>query len=74
MPSGIRRSQALDKVGDLKARIDELRSTAERAQRDGDFEQASRICTRTSRNLRSNLPAIEGDQRSRSDGEGRSRT
>ena len=33
----------LDRVGDLKARIDELRSVAEKAQRDGDFEQASRV-------------------------------
>ncbi len=33
----------LDRVGDLKIRIDELRMTADRAQRDGDFEQASRI-------------------------------
>ncbi|MGA9147902.1 MAG: AAA family ATPase, partial [Candidatus Nanopelagicales bacterium] len=42
----------LDKVGDLKARIDELRSTAERAQRDGDFEQASRI-------LYADIPELE---------------
>jgi ATP-dependent Clp protease ATP-binding subunit ClpB len=33
----------LDRVGDLKIRIDELRMLAERAQRDGDFEQASRL-------------------------------
>ncbi len=33
----------LDLVGDLKIRIDELRMLAERAQRDGDFEQASRL-------------------------------
>ena len=35
--------QGLDRVGDLKIRIDELRMLAERAQRDGDFEQASRL-------------------------------
>jgi ATP-dependent Clp protease ATP-binding subunit ClpB len=33
----------LDRVGDLKIRIDDLRSIADRAQREGDFEQASRI-------------------------------
>lgn len=33
----------LNRVGDLKAKLDELRSTAEKAQREGDLEQASRI-------------------------------
>ncbi len=42
----------LDQVGDLKIRIDELRVTAERAQRDGDFEQAARI-------LYAELPQLE---------------
>jgi ATP-dependent Clp protease ATP-binding subunit ClpB len=42
----------LDRVGDLKIRIDELRMTAERAQREGDFEQAARI-------LYGELPALE---------------
>ncbi len=42
----------LDRIGDLKIRIDELRSVAERAQRDGDFEQASRI-------LYAELPGLE---------------
>jgi ATP-dependent Clp protease ATP-binding subunit ClpB len=42
----------LDRVGELKIRIDELRMTAERAQRDGDFEQAARI-------LYGELPALE---------------
>ncbi len=42
----------LDQVGDLKIRIDELRMLAERAQRDGDFEQAARI-------LYGELPALE---------------
>ncbi|MCW1248878.1 ATP-dependent chaperone ClpB [Acaricomes phytoseiuli] len=32
----------LNRVGDLKARIDELRSIAEKAQREGDLEKASR--------------------------------
>ncbi len=42
----------LDRVGDLKIRIDELRMLAERAQRDGDFESAARI-------LYAELPALE---------------
>ena len=33
----------LDRVGDIKVKIDELRSEAERAFRDGDLERASRI-------------------------------
>jgi len=44
----------LDKVGELKTRIDELRGAAERAQRDGDFEQASRI-------IYADIPGIEAE-------------
>ncbi|WP_061300451.1 ATP-dependent chaperone ClpB [Herbidospora cretacea] len=33
----------LNRVGDLKMRLDEIRSQAERAQRDGDFEEAARL-------------------------------
>ncbi|MEY9214109.1 ATP-dependent chaperone ClpB [Thermobifida halotolerans] len=33
----------LNRVGELKERLDELRGQAERAQRDGDFEEASRL-------------------------------
>jgi len=33
----------LDRIGEIKILIDDLRSIAERAQREGDFEQASRI-------------------------------
>ncbi len=44
--------EGLDHVGDLKIRIDELRMLAERAQRDGDFEQASRL-------LYAEIPALE---------------
>jgi ATP-dependent Clp protease ATP-binding subunit ClpB len=44
--------EGLDKVGDLKIRIDELRMLAERAQRDGDFEQASRL-------LYAEIPGLE---------------
>ncbi|KUM33676.1 ATP-dependent chaperone ClpB [Arthrobacter sp. EPSL27] len=42
----------LNRVGDLKARIDELRSSAEKFQREGDLEAASRI-------LYGELPALE---------------
>ena len=44
----------LDLVGELKIRIDELRTIAEKAQRDGDFEQASRI-------LYAEIPALEAN-------------
>lgn len=33
----------LNRVGDLKAKLDELRSEADRAQREGDLEHASRV-------------------------------
>src|SRR5690606_38108068 len=33
----------LDRIGEIKVLIDDLRAVAERAQREGDFEQASRI-------------------------------
>jgi ATP-dependent Clp protease ATP-binding subunit ClpB len=42
----------LDRVGDLKIQIDELRMAADRAQREGDFESAARI-------LYGELPALE---------------
>ncbi len=42
----------LNRVGDLKAKIDELRSAAEKYQREGDLEAASRI-------LYGELPALE---------------
>ncbi|MGH3310788.1 MAG: ATP-dependent chaperone ClpB [Streptomyces sp.] len=35
--------QGLNRVGELKERLDELRGQAERAQRDGDFESASQL-------------------------------
>jgi ATP-dependent Clp protease ATP-binding subunit ClpB len=44
----------LDRIGELKVSIDELRATADRAQRAGDFEQASRI-------IYADLPALEAD-------------
>ncbi|MCW2829375.1 MAG: clpB [Aeromicrobium sp.] len=44
--------QSLNAVGDIKERIDEVRMAAERAQREGDMEQASRL-------LYSEIPAME---------------
>ncbi|MEV0200625.1 ATP-dependent chaperone ClpB [Nonomuraea sp. NPDC050691] len=38
-----REKAGLNKVGELKKQLDEARSSAERAQRDGDFEAASRL-------------------------------
>ncbi|GAA4235448.1 ATP-dependent Clp protease ATP-binding subunit ClpB [Streptosporangium album] len=38
-----REKAGLNRVGDLKKKLDELRGAAERAQRDGDFEAASRL-------------------------------
>ncbi|MEO6471171.1 MAG: ATP-dependent chaperone ClpB [Aeromicrobium sp.] len=38
-----REKQSLNAVGEIKERIDEARSAAERAQREGDFETASRL-------------------------------
>ncbi|GAB3524355.1 ATP-dependent chaperone ClpB [Arthrobacter monumenti] len=44
----------LNRVGDLKAKLDELRSQADKAQRDGDLEIASRL-------LYGEIPAVERD-------------
>ena len=42
----------LNRVGDLKAKLDELRSAADKSQREGDLETASRI-------LYGEIPALE---------------
>jgi ATP-dependent Clp protease ATP-binding subunit ClpB len=42
----------LNRVGELKERLDDLRGQAERAQRDGDFEAASRL-------MYADIPAAE---------------
>jgi ATP-dependent Clp protease ATP-binding subunit ClpB len=44
--------QGLNRVGELKERLDETRVLAERAQRDGDFETASKL-------LYAEIPALE---------------
>jgi len=43
---------SLNEAGDLRARVDELRSLAEKAQRDGDLAEASRL-------LYGEIPALE---------------
>ena len=45
---------SLNRVGDLKAQIDDLRTRAERLQREGDYEGASRV-------LYGEIPALEKD-------------
>jgi ATP-dependent Clp protease ATP-binding subunit ClpB len=47
-----REKSGLNRVGELKERLDELKGQAERAQRDGDFEVASRL-------LYGEIPALE---------------
>ncbi len=47
-----REKAGLNRVGELKERLDDLRGQAERAQRDGDFETASRL-------LYADIPALE---------------
>ena len=52
-----REKSGLNRVGELKERLDELRGQAERAQRDGDFETASRLLyARDSRGWRRSSP------------------
>jgi ATP-dependent Clp protease ATP-binding subunit ClpB len=47
-----REKSGLNRVGELKERLDDLRGQAERAQRDGDFETASRL-------LYGEIPAVQ---------------
>jgi ATP-dependent Clp protease ATP-binding subunit ClpB len=44
----------LNRVGELKKRLDDLRGQAERAQRDGDYEAASRL-------LYADIPALQAE-------------
>jgi len=44
----------LNRVGELKQQLDDLRSVAERAQRDGDFETASRL-------MYAEIPSLESE-------------
>ena len=49
-----REKQSLNRVGELKEKLDELRGQAERAQRDGDFDTASKL-------LYGEIPTLERD-------------
>ncbi len=49
-----REKSSLNKVGELKKRLDDLKGQAERAQRDADFETASRL-------MYGEIPALERD-------------
>ena len=46
--------EGLNKVGDLKARLDDLRTQADRMQREGDYEGASRV-------LYGEIPSLQKD-------------
>ena len=54
--------QSLNRVGELKERLDEIRGQAERAQRDGDFDTASKL-------LYGEIPALERDLEAASEAE-----
>jgi ATP-dependent Clp protease ATP-binding subunit ClpB len=54
--------QSLNRVGELKERLDELRGQAERAQRDGDFDTASKL-------LYGEIPTLERDLEEASEAE-----
>ncbi|MDF8265697.1 ATP-dependent chaperone ClpB [Luteipulveratus flavus] len=57
----------LNRVGDLKARIDELRTQADRLQREGDYAGASKL-------LYGDLPALESELTSAQEAEATSST
>ncbi|QGV79428.1 ATP-dependent chaperone ClpB [Streptomyces ficellus] len=54
--------QGLNRVGELKERLDDLRGQAERAQRDGDFDTASKL-------LYGEIPALERELEEASEAE-----
>ncbi|GGV69831.1 chaperone protein ClpB [Streptomyces griseoloalbus] len=54
--------QSLNRVGALKEKLDDLRGQAERAQRDGDFDTASKL-------LYGEIPAVERDLEAASEAE-----
>ena len=57
-----REKSGLNRVGELKERLDDLRGQAERAQRDNDFESASRL-------LYAEIPAVEKELAAASEAE-----
>ncbi|MEU2107950.1 ATP-dependent chaperone ClpB [Streptomyces sp. NPDC019507] len=54
--------ESLNRVGELKEKLDELRGQAERAQRDGDFDTASKL-------LYGEIPALERELEAASEAE-----
>ncbi|MEU0735080.1 AAA family ATPase [Streptomyces lavendulocolor] len=54
--------QGLNRVGELKEQLDDLRGQAERAQRDGDFDTASKL-------LYGEIPAVERELEAASEAE-----
>ncbi|MFF6997710.1 ATP-dependent chaperone ClpB [Streptomyces sp. NPDC008313] len=54
--------ESLNRVGELKERLDDLRGQAERAQRDGDFDTASKL-------LYGEIPTLERDLEAASEAE-----
>ncbi|MEV4944293.1 ATP-dependent chaperone ClpB [Streptomyces sp. NPDC053755] len=54
--------QGLNRVGELKEKLDELRGQAERAQRDGDFDTASKL-------LYGEIPSLERELEEASEAE-----
>ncbi|MER5572064.1 ATP-dependent chaperone ClpB [Streptomyces massasporeus] len=54
--------QSLNRLGELKERLDEVRGQAERAQRDGDFDTASKL-------LYGEIPALEKELEAASEAE-----
>jgi ATP-dependent Clp protease ATP-binding subunit ClpB len=54
--------QSLNRVGELKEKLDDLRGQAERAQRDGDFDTASKL-------LYGEIPALEKELEAASEAE-----
>ncbi|MFC7968617.1 ATP-dependent chaperone ClpB [Streptomyces cinereoruber] len=59
--------QSLNRVGELKERLDEARGRAERAQRDGDFDTASKL-------LYGEIPALERELEEASEAEAQQET
>ncbi|MFF8834202.1 ATP-dependent chaperone ClpB [Streptomyces sp. NPDC015130] len=59
--------QSLNRVGELKERLDETRGRAERAQRDGDFDTASKL-------LYGEIPALERELEEASEAEAQQET
>ncbi|MEU7070758.1 ATP-dependent chaperone ClpB [Streptomyces narbonensis] len=59
--------QSLNRVGELKERLDETRGRAERAQRDGDFDTASKL-------LYGEIPALERELAEASEAEAQQET